>query len=196
MFISEFVLIFSFSNLNSWIFLASSTLFLITSLFSIFLLVYISEYSTFDIFNCISILSTIGPLSFDKYLFILVSEQVQFFSLLPRKPHGQGFIAAIKTNLHGYCTDACTLSNFIACKSNIVLNISNFLLSNSANSSINNIPKLANVIAPGIGFLPPPTNDAKVILGFTSIKGLLFIISFSLIRPSILLVFVISIISS
>ena len=138
----------------------------------------------------------IGPLILDKYFFLLLSEQLHSLSLLPKYPHGHGFIAAIKINLQGYFTELLTLSNLIVCKSKIVLNISNFLLSNSANSSIKSIPKFANVIAPGNGFLPPPIKDARVILGFTSTNGLLFIISSSFIKPNILLTLVISKISS
>ena len=102
-----------------------------------------------------SILSKSGPDNFERYLWIWNSEHEQSFSLSPRNPHGQGFIAPTSINCAGYLIEFLALEITTSPSSRGCLKTSNTCLGNSASSSKNKTPRCASVISPGFGFEPP-----------------------------------------
>ena len=78
------------------------------------------------------------------------------FSLSPKNPQGQGFIAPSKMNLAGYLTECVALEITISPSSKGWRKTSNTALGNSTISSKNKTPRCASVISPGFGLLPPP----------------------------------------
>ena len=78
------------------------------------------------------------------------------FSLSPRKPQGQGFIAPTSINFAGYFIEFLALEITISPSSRGCLKTSKTCLGNSTISSKNKTPLCASVISPGFGLEPPP----------------------------------------
>src|SRR5687768_2576987 len=98
----------------------------------------------------------IGPEIFLWYFPSCAGVQIHAL-LLPKFPHGHGFIAAIKMKLAGNLAEPLDLVIEITLSSKGCLKDSKTLLSNSGNSSRKRTPLWARVISPGRGKAPPPT---------------------------------------
>ena len=81
---------------------------------------------------------------------------MQFLSLFPLFPQGQGFIAATKIKFEGKIADPRAREIETILSSRGCLSASNTLFSNSGNSSKKSTPLCASVTSPGFGFAPPP----------------------------------------
>src|SRR3990167_8216337 len=105
--------------------------------------------------------------------------QVHSLFSSPKKPHGQGFEAAIKVNLAGKRTEPAA-REIVICPSSIgCLNASKTCLGNSANSSKNKTPRWASEISPGLGILPPPIKPIWLVVWCGLLNGRDWIIGVS-----------------
>ena len=115
-----------------------------------------SLYSTGGTSICKSSRSSIGPDIRLRYFLTAFAEQVHFLVGWPKKPQGQGFIAATRVNELGYVSEPATreIVTFPSSKGWRRASITSLL--NSGSSSKNKTPLCASDISPGLGTVPPP----------------------------------------
>ena len=115
----------------------------------------------------------------------------------PKYPHGQGFIAAISMNEHGYVIEPDTLDMVTCLSSKGWRKISRAGRENSASSSRKSKPLCARDISPGFGTEPPPESPAGETVWCGERKGLAVIRGLVLSKsPATEWIFVVSIDSS